>query len=92
MTDRERWTVYPLLFLALGVTLRDKITATIETHDVVAKNLVLTDVIEADSIRCREISVLGIDDRPRIRLSESRQKSGQIEVLGRSGDRALNWN
>lgn len=24
MTDRERWTVYPLLFLALGLTLRDK--------------------------------------------------------------------
>ena len=28
MTDHERWVVYPLLFLALGVSLRDKITRT----------------------------------------------------------------
>ena len=28
MTDRERWTVYPLLFLALALTLRDKVAPT----------------------------------------------------------------
>ena len=28
MSDRERWIVYPLLFLALGVALRDKVTRT----------------------------------------------------------------
>ena len=25
MTDRERWTVYPLLFLALGIAVKDKV-------------------------------------------------------------------
>jgi hypothetical protein len=25
MTERERWIVYPLLFLALGAALRDKL-------------------------------------------------------------------
>jgi hypothetical protein len=28
MTDRERWIVYPLIFLTLGIALRDKITRT----------------------------------------------------------------
>lgn len=28
MTERERWIVYPLLFLALGVALRDKFVGT----------------------------------------------------------------
>ena len=26
MTERERWIVYPLLFLALGAALRDKLS------------------------------------------------------------------
>lgn len=35
MTDRERWIVYPLIFLALGVALRDKITRTLESVELI---------------------------------------------------------
>lgn len=46
MTERERWIVYPLLFLCLGVSLRDKVT-----HTTTAK------LIDAELIRCQAIQV-----------------------------------
>ena len=38
MSDRERWIVYPLLFLAIGMSLRDK---TLPTKHVVTQKLVV---------------------------------------------------
>lgn len=32
MSERERWVIYPLLFLALGVALRDKVMHRVETR------------------------------------------------------------
>ena len=43
MSNRERWTVYPLLFLTLGIALKDKITKRTDTDTVICKNLVVTD-------------------------------------------------
>ncbi len=40
MTDRERWTVYPLLFLALGISLKDKLARSVETDRIECKTLV----------------------------------------------------
>ncbi len=34
MTDRERWTVYPLLFLALGIAAKDKLLRQVDTERV----------------------------------------------------------
>ena len=30
MTDRERWTIYPLLFLTLGIAVKDRLTDTVQ--------------------------------------------------------------
>src|SRR5690349_262869 len=40
MSDRDRWIVYPLLFLALGISLHDKIVPSkvIKTHRVMLYN------------------------------------------------------
>ena len=43
MTSRERWTVYPLLFLTLGITLKDKVTKEITTERVNCRSMVVTD-------------------------------------------------
>jgi hypothetical protein len=43
MSDRERWIVYPLLFLALAVGLRDKLTQTVRADRVECRALVLHD-------------------------------------------------
>ncbi len=43
MSSRERWTVYPLLFLTLGIALKDKVTREITTDRVSCKALLVTD-------------------------------------------------
>jgi hypothetical protein len=42
MSERERWIVYPLLFLALGVSLREKLVPTLP-ESVYCKELVVVD-------------------------------------------------
>lgn len=43
MSERERWIVYPLLFLALGAGLRDKLLKQTTADQVVCKRLVVID-------------------------------------------------
>jgi hypothetical protein len=43
MTERERWVVYPLLFLALGVALRDKLIDRTTTKSIVCEELTVVD-------------------------------------------------
>lgn len=43
MTDRERWIVYPLLFLALGAALRDKIDKQTQAKQIICEQLLLVD-------------------------------------------------
>jgi hypothetical protein len=43
MSTRERWTIYPLLFLALGVALRDKLTATVDSKFITCEDLEIVD-------------------------------------------------
>jgi hypothetical protein len=54
MTERERWIVYPLLFLALGASLRDKLFNLTQAQTVVCEKLsadqIRTRVLDADQI------------------------------------------
>jgi hypothetical protein len=43
MTERERWIVYPLLFLALGAALRDKLVDRTTTKSIVCQELTIVD-------------------------------------------------
>ena len=43
MTERERWVVYPLLFLALGAALRDKLIDRTITKSIVCQELNVVD-------------------------------------------------
>ena len=43
MSDRERWIVYPLLFMALAVGLRDKLTHTVRADRIECRTLVFSD-------------------------------------------------
>ncbi len=43
MTERERWIVYPLLFLALGAALRDKLVDRTTTKSIVCQELLVVD-------------------------------------------------
>ena len=43
MTERERWVVYPLLFLALGAALRDKLVDRTTTKSIVCQELTIVE-------------------------------------------------
>ena len=43
MNERERWIVYPLLFLALGAALRDKLIDRTTTKSIVCQELIVVD-------------------------------------------------
>jgi len=77
MTERERWIVYPLLFLALGAALRDKLSEHTKTK----------------RIECQELIVFGDDSAgmppvPLVQIGALQRKSadaphvGQIVVSG----------
>ena len=55
MSERERWIVYPLLFLALGSALRDKLVKQTRTKQLV----------------CEELIVVDVDGRPQAQLKEA---------------------
>ena len=54
MTTAERWTVYPLLLLAIGLAVRGQLG--LEDDDTAART------ISADTVVCRELAVLGESD------------------------------
>jgi hypothetical protein len=50
MTDRERWIVYPLLFLAVGLGLKSGAAAKLTVAE--------TDVVDAETVRCKKLLVV----------------------------------
>ncbi|MFM7107605.1 MAG: hypothetical protein ACKOZU_03235 [Planctomycetaceae bacterium] len=54
MTSRERWTVYPLLFLALGLAIR----AAVLTDERLAAPI---ETLEAGRVECRSLLVRDAD-------------------------------
>lgn len=94
MTDRERWTVYPLLFLALGISLKDKLTRTVETDRVQCKTLVCEALevggpepgqrvtIMQGHILCR--SLVATDETGKLQLAavSSNQDGGILRTYG----------
>ncbi len=78
MSTRERWIVYPLLFLALGIELRDKMVpcSQIQTAEVMAKQIrceqlqvgqIFCDRVEAGQSVCRSLAIAGPDGQPVVR-------------------------
>ena len=62
MSERERWIVYPLLFLALGAALRDKIIKSTESQRIKSQGLYVF-----DELNNQPILVLGADQFPELR-------------------------
>jgi hypothetical protein len=66
MSNRERWIVYPLILLTLGIILRDKFfvqhqlrAKTIAAYQLGSDTLDVREVIRADQIVCNELKVAG---------------------------------
>lgn len=59
MNERERWIVYPLLFLALGVALRDELFDQTWSRNVVCEQLTLIDSQDGSPSQQVRIGSLG---------------------------------
>lgn len=70
MSERERWIVYPLLFLALGAALRDKLIKKTES-----------DVVVAQTVECNELRVVN-DSRTQVlaQLRGGTLKVGNVQA------------
>ena len=92
MSTRERWIVYPLLFLTLGIVMRDKLRemvippGRVEANEVVAQqihcNQLQVDQMAAvarvvvRTIQCSELAVAGPNGRPTVILVTDPKNKG----------------
>lgn len=84
MTTRERWIVYPLLFLSLGVALRDKIIPPVLGGNPRLRFEALE--IAAGEISCSELRIFGPDGQPVVLAGvEANTHSGLLETRTSSG-------
>lgn len=67
MTSRERWTVYPLLFLALGMASVDKLGTPSETS--------------FRAVSCQQLVVRNVNGQPLVQLGASDEGDGVVEIL-----------
>ena len=75
MSDRERWTVYPLLFLTIGLAMRAVLVPPATMGDIDAVRLV-----------CREIVVEDEDGTVVLHLGRVAGGGGRLEINDREGN------
>ena len=77
MTERERWVVYPLLFLALGAALRDKLFDRTITKSIVCQELT---VLEEEPNGVRILAQIGRSDSMRSASNAYMIVNGQLDT------------
>ena len=83
MTTLERWTVYPLLFLAIGLAVRAAIVADDERAS-------RADGLETGQVVCRELVVTGTDGAVLVHLGRVvGSGGGRIEIKDGAGVDAI---
>ena len=80
MTDRERWTVYPLLFLAIGLAMR----AVLVPPEAMGE-------LEVVRLVCREIVVQDGDRRVMLHLGRVVGGGGRIEINDAEGNALMSF-
>lgn len=91
MSTRERWIVYPLLFLALGAALRDKYIrpSRLQAARVEAEEMVVHQQLLVNDARCRNVAVIDSVGAERARLSATPSDTGQLALFGKDGSPVL---
>jgi hypothetical protein len=75
MTSRERWTVYPLLFLSLGMSLRGRMAA--DAHETLP------------SLKVHELTIVNHDGKPVAKFGTTKDHNGLLEFYTTDGKPAL---
>jgi len=80
MTSRERWTVYPLLFLAIGLALR-----AVSIPPAVLE----VEVLDADRVVCGEIVIKSADGPRLVHVGRVQGGGGRIEISDDDGHEVM---
>jgi hypothetical protein len=83
MSTRERWIVYPLLFLTFGIALRDKIIPPAHSGNLAMQ--FVAEEIFAQRIHCNTLFVDGLKGRPVI-IAGIDAKTGAGAILTQTPD------
>jgi hypothetical protein len=78
MTERERWIVYPLLFLALGAALRDKLVDRTTNKSIVCQDLL---IVDEESTGPQSQRVLARIGSVKGKSTASMQINGDVEIV-----------
>ncbi len=90
MSNRERWIIYPLLFLTLGIAMRDKIVPPrLKAREVVVVSAGAPGAVTADVIRCKHLEIVDRDKTPRVRMGITAQQAGVVEILKKDQQQAV---
>jgi hypothetical protein len=86
MTDRERWTIYPLLLMSIGMQLRDKVfpSAVFKARAIHCQTLTVGDNANAPRVAVSPngiVQLFGEDKKPRMMLGTAENK-GIMQLLG----------
>jgi hypothetical protein len=84
MSTRERWIVYSLLFMTLGIALRDKVMP--PTHLGNLGMRIEAGMVTAQRIRCSELAVTGPKGQPVVVAgTDAEGRAGLIETFTTGG-------
>lgn len=97
MSDYERWTIYPLLLLTLGIVLKDKMLKSVDVQSVVCRNLAVVDAqgnemvrLGATQLHAGGLEVFGANGTPLVTLASDQEgKRGQIITQTDEGHRLV---
>lgn len=101
MSTRERWILYPLLFLTLGIVLRDKVfpqkdfkALEVTAPEVTANKVTAFGEVAAEKVRCARLecqvmTITGQSGTGRVRLGTQRGRGGWIELYGANGSKLV---
>jgi hypothetical protein len=82
MTERERWIVYPLLFLALGAALRDKLVDRTTAKSIVCQELLIVDEESTGPQSQRVLAKIGRDKSKReTRPTATMLINGDLQIV-----------
>jgi hypothetical protein len=85
MSTRERWIVYPLLFLTLGIAIRDKFlpprilrVQNLLAYEAIAAPIMQSGNIKSNLCECRDFTVFDPSGRPVVKAAAGSNPEGGI--------------
>jgi antitoxin (DNA-binding transcriptional repressor) of toxin-antitoxin stability system len=84
MTSRDRWTIYPLLFLAIGLGLNANIQGQAD-HSAFEGNLVRGKKLDGDVVLCKELVVINDDGKPVVQIAANKTGGGILQARNGTG-------